>query len=157
METLKLTTLLLIISILALLAGCATTSNYCPHEGSAICTLSEKLNTSPESISQVLQIANVAALEKSLYTAQQADLFIDAIMADLKKVKAEGVSISYVDALKYVSDKFDLLSPSAQAAFIIMNPADLATQEINIPLSEYDIDLLIKHLKKQKALVKVYL
>lgn len=155
MKTLKLTTLLLIISILALLAGCATTSSLCPKEGSAICALSEKLNTSPEAISQVLQVANVAALEKSLYTATEADKFIDQIIADVQAY--QGKTVTYAQAVKYLNDKFNLLSPQIQAVFIIMNPADLAAKEITIPLSDYDLGLIIAHLQKQKLLVAAYL
>lgn len=155
METLKLTTLLLIISILALLAGCATTSNYCPHDGSVICQLSEKLNTSPEAISQILQIGNVTALEKSLYTATEADKFVDQVIKDVNAYK--GKMIPYADAIGYINKKFNLLSPQIQAVFIIKNPASLAEKEITMPLSDYDIDLILKHLQKQKVLIKVYL
>lgn len=155
METFKLTTLILIISIIAMLAGCATTSSLCPKEGSAICALSEKLNTSPEAISQVLQIGNIAALEKSLYTATEADKFINQIIADVQAYK--GKAVTYTQAVQYINKKFNLLSPQIQAVFIIMNPADLAAKEITIPLSDYDIDLILKHLQKQKVLIKVYL
>jgi hypothetical protein len=136
--------------------GCATTSSLCPKDGSAICALSDKLGASPESLSQVLQIANVAALEKSLYTAKEANQFVDQIIKDVQAYR--GKTITYVQAIKYLNDKFNVLSPQIQACFIIMNPADLATKEISIPsLSKDDINMIINHLKKQKALISVYL
>ena len=141
------------------LQGCSTTGTICQNvptgQTSVICTLSTKLNTSPEAMSQVLQIANVAALEKSLYTAQQANAFIDQIIMDVEAYK--GKTITYAQAVKYLNDKFNILSPQVQAVFIIMNPADLAAKEITIPLSDYDVNLILKHLAKQKALVGFYL
>jgi len=59
--------------------------------------------------------------------------------------------------VNYVNKKYNILSKEVQAVFIIINPADLATKEIKIPLSEYDINLLIGHLEKQKAIIEVYL
>ena len=113
------------------------------------------MNTSPEAISTTLQVANVMALEKSLYKAQEAEEFIDNIIQDLKNIK--GKSITYAEALDYINDKFKVLSPEIQAVFIIVDPAGLATKEIKIPLSDYDINLLIKHLEKQKQIVQVYM
>lgn len=140
------------------ICACSTTSNLCPApdgQASVICSLSGQMNTSPEAISTTLQVANVMALEKSLYKAQEAEEFIDNIIQDLKNIK--GKSITYAEALDYINDKFKVLSPEIQAVFIIVDPAGLATKEIKIPLSDYDINLLIKHLEKQKQIVQVYM
>jgi hypothetical protein len=160
MRSFKFTIMLLIISILLTLMGCGTTGTICQNvptgQTSVICTLSTKLNTSPEAISQILQIANVAALDKSLYTAQQADAFLDGVITDLKQIKSNGQSISYVQAIDYLNKKYAILPKEVQAAMIIMNPASLSTQEIKLPLCEYDIDLLISHCKKQLQIVQIF-
>jgi len=142
---------------------CATRSDTCKNvpEGqtSVICTLAGKMGTTPENISMTLQVVNMASLEKNLYTAQEANKFVDVVIADLEKVKASKgkIVVSYLDAVNYVNAKYKLLSSATQAAFIIIAPSALTEQEIKIPLSEYDIDLLLKHLAKQKILISVYI
>jgi hypothetical protein len=154
----------MLVFCMALLGACSTVSNICPApdgQASVICALSEKMNTSPENLSQILQVANFVALEKSLYTANEASEFIDQIILDLKTAKYEqrggGPAITYAQALDYVNKKFNVLSAEVQAVFIILNPADLASKEIKIPMIEYDINLLIRHLEKQKQIVQVYM
>src|SRR4030042_144288 len=135
-----------------LLMACATQGIICQNipEGqvSVICALAGKMDTSPEAISQILQVANFVALEKSLYKAVEAQEFVEEIIDDLKNIKAN--TITYTEAVNYVNKKYNILSKEIKAVFIIINPADLATREIKIPLSEYDINLLIGHLEKQK-------
>ena len=151
---------LIIFSVWMMLQGCGGTSTLCPApdgQPSVICKLSDKMVMTPETLSQVLQVSNMIALEENIYTARDANKFVDRILHDIQKVRDQGISISYLEAVNYVNKRFKLLSLKAQAAFIIINPGDLATKEINIPLSEYDLGLLLKHLWKQKAIIGVYL
>jgi len=142
-----------------ILIACATSGTICQDipegQNSVICMLADKMGTSPEAMSQILQVANFVALEKSLYRAVEAQEFVDEIIRDLKGIKEN--TITYTEAVNYVNKKYNILSKEVQAVFIIINPADLATKEIKIPLSEYDINLLIGHLEKQKAIIEVYL
>jgi hypothetical protein len=152
--------MILISALVVFLIGCATKSNLCPApegEISAICQIAQKMNTSPEAISQILLISNMAALDEELYTAQEAKTFVETILKDIDKIQADGTSITYLQAIDYVNKKFKLLSPKAQACFVILNPVDLAEKEIKIPLSEYDLGLVKRHLKKQLQIINVYL
>ena len=152
--------LLMIFTLLILVSSCATTSQLCnvsEAKNSVVCELSSKLKTTPEMISQSLQIANFGALEGDLYTAQQANDFINRMIEDIKEVQSLGKEVSYLDMVNYINRKFDLLSPRIQAVFVLINPAGLAGQSITIPLTDYDFELLLRHLYKQKNLIKVYL
>jgi hypothetical protein len=152
---------LLAMAILCMvLWACSSASFLCSvpeAEGSAVCALSEKLHTTPEIISQSLQVANLGALEADLYTARQANEFIDKIIADIEDIKAMGKKISYLQAINYIDSKFKVLPARVKAVFVIMNPAGLAGQSISQPLTDYDFELLTKHLKIQKDIIGVYL
>ena len=144
--------------ILMVMSGCASNSMLCTvpeATDSVICNLSTKLKTTPGVISQTLQVANLGALEANIYTARQADKFIDTLIADIQGIK--GKEITYLDAVNYINDKFNVLPPRIQAVFIIINPAGLASQTIKMPLTNYDFELLLRHLQKQKDIIKMYL
>ena len=146
--------------VLFILPGCGTGSMLCnvpEAENSVVCKIAEKAHTTPEVISQTLLVGNLAALEGDIYTARAADKFVDNIISDLEKVKASGGKITYMQAVEYIDKKFNLLSPKAQAAFVIIDTNNLAGQAIEVPLTGYDIDLLLAHLKKQKAVIAAYL
>ena len=152
---------ILCILLILIFTGCAMfKSNICQNipEGqtSVICQLALATKVSPENMSITLQIANMAALEKNLYTAKEAGKFIDSIIIDLKNYKTSEITISYYQAIDYLNKKFKLLSPQAQVAFIIINPGALSEYKIDSPLSSYDIDLIINHLVKERAIVSAY-
>jgi len=150
----------LIIMILILMAGCATNSQLCTvpeAQNSVVCELSTKLHTTPEMISQTLLVANMGALEADVYTAQQANKFVDDLISEIENFRKLGKTISYIDAIRYIDSKFKILPARVQAVFVIMNPAGLSDQVINLPLTDYDFDLLLRHLNKEKQIISVYL
>lgn len=152
---------MMLVCLIGLLGeGCAP-GNVCMNvpdgQDSVICALADEMATSPEAMSMILQIANVGALETSVYTAKEANEFIAGILTDLKDIKARDGKITYIEAIEYINKKFDLLPAKAQAAFLIVNPADLTTYKITLPLSDFDIGLIIRHLEQQAAIVRVYL
>lgn len=150
----------LLVGILFFISACATTSQIClvpEAQNSVVCELSGKLRTTPEIISQSLQVANFGALEANIYTAKSADKFLDEIIVDIKNIQEMGKQISYLDAINYIDGKFKLLPSRVKAVFVLMNPAGLASQGIKQPLTDYDFELILRHLQKQKDLVKVYL
>ena len=146
----------------ALFAGCGTTggiicSNIPEGQDSAICKIADKMNTTPEQISQVLQVANFAALESDLYTAREAEEFVDRIIRDISEFRETGKTLTYIKAIEYLNSKFSLLSPRAQVVFSLINPGDLASKEINVPLGDYDLSLILRHLEKQEIIIAAYL
>jgi hypothetical protein len=143
-----------------IMAACATTSQLCAvpeAQNSVVCELSAKLKTTPEMISQSLQVANLGALASDVYTAQQADEFVDKIITDIQDIQKMGKEISYLDAINYIDGKLNLLPTKIKAVFVLIDTAGLTTQGIKQPLTDYDFDLIIRHLQKQKELIKIYL
>jgi hypothetical protein len=107
-------------------------------------------------MSTTLQIANLGALEANLYTAKKAGEFVDRIIADLEELKTAGTSITYYEAIAYLDKKFEVLDPKIQAAFVLIDSSNLLSTKIELPLCSYDIDLLIRHLSKQRAIITIY-
>lgn len=154
--------LLSVLSILVimLLTGCATTSQLClvpEAENSVICKLSKKVKTTPEAISQTLKVANIIAMETNVYTAQQADKFIDRLIEEVQNMQNLGSEVTYMNIVKYIDGEFSLLPPKVQVVFEVMNTEGLLSQTIEMPLTQYDFELLLRHLQKQKELIKIYL
>jgi len=153
--------ILVLFFISVFLTGCGLgTSNLCvgpKAEDSIVCKLADRLHTTPEVMSQSLIVANFGALEADLYTASQAEKFLDEIQADLEKLKETGKEVTYTEIIKYMNSKYNLLPKKVQAVFVLIDPAGLTGQSIKIPLSAYDIDLLLTHIEKQKQLIVIYL
>ena len=153
----------LLLFVLPAFIGCATTptgSGICDNvpEGqvSVICLLSDKIGATPEKVSAVLQIANVGLLQAEAYNAETGYVFVNQLIAEITKVKEIGALITYMDAILYVARRYELLPVEVQAAFVIINPANLGAHEIDVPLSDYDLGLIIGHLQKQRILIELY-
>lgn len=145
------------------LPGCKTEGSVCENipEGqtSFICKATDAINVSPENLSKMLLITNLAALEANHYTAQEAMTFIEA--AEDKLNAAKGLNtLTYGDVVNYLLSTYGGLSPAAQAVFTIVDPlSSLISMDSHFPdlLSDFDIDLLLAHLLKQKTIIKLYL
>jgi hypothetical protein len=143
-----------------IISACATTSQLCTvpeAQGSVVCELSGKLKTTPEMISQTLQVANLGAMATNIYTAQSADNFIDDMIKDISEIRDMGKQISYLDAINYIDNKLNLLPKNVKAVFLLIDTAGLTTQGIKQPLTGYDFELILRHLQKQKEIVKAYI
>jgi hypothetical protein len=144
-----------------MMAGCATTpSQLCivpEAKDSVICELAGKLKTTPEAISQTLKITNIVAMETNVYTAQQADKFVDRMIEEIQGIRDLGSEITYIGLVRYIDGEVSLLPPRVQVVFEVMGDSGLTTQEIKMPLTPYDFELLLRHLQKQKELIKMYL
>lgn len=150
----------IVILFCLIMAGCGTKSVICDvpeAQNSVICALSQKMNTSPEMISQSLLVANFGALEADLYTARQANEFVDRIINDIEELRALGKTISYIGAINYIDGKLKALPVKVKAVFVMVNPVGLADKNIKMPLTDYDFELLLRHLNKQKQIIQVYL
>ena len=125
---------------------------------SIICQIANHANKTPEQVASVLRIANTTALAEDLYTAKEAKKFIDGIKDDINI--ARKTDISYEIAQKYIMNKYNALSKKERALFIIanefvsINTPDIA---INEPLSDFDIDMILKHLDNQSDIIDVFL
>lgn len=156
----KITGLIMVFMLILILSACGSKSMLCSvpeAENSVVCELSKKMNTTPEMISQTLMVANIGAMEADAYTAKRANVFVDKIIAEISEVRKLGKSVSYLDAINYIQTKFDVLPRKVQTLFVIVNPAGLYDQNITIPLTDYDYELLLRHLQKQKDILKAYM
>jgi hypothetical protein len=158
-------TVVLILLVLFVITGCATTGNQKPSvcdtipEGqtSVICDLAKQVGQRPETVAGILKLGNVAALAGHLYTAQEASLFIDIAINHLEMIRAEGGVVSYTYAVQYILNTLSVMSPEAQAVFIILEDfMYFDFGEIRV-LSDFDIGLLLKHLNDQKLLLAPFL
>jgi hypothetical protein len=124
---------------------------------SVICQVADKAGTTPESVSGILKLANLGALNK-LYTAQQANTFIGDLIADIHVMREVG-SMTYADFVAYCTGQHGRLSKEVQAVFIILEDfVEVDVPEIeNRLLSGYDYQWIETHLRKQQAIVALYL
>ena len=141
--------------------SCATTGVQKPSvcdtipEGqtSVICDLSAQVGQPPETVAGILKIANIGALSGHLYTAQQAALFIDEAIGFLEIIQENNSELTYMVVVQYILQKLEIMPPEVQAIFVVLEDFmhyDFGGIRI---LSPFDIDLLLKHLHDQKAIL----
>ena len=141
-----------------LMTGCSSKSELCSvpeADGSVICKLAGKMDTSPEAISRALQIANAGGIALKIYEANEAEKFIDDIIEEVEKYK-DSKEITYLDAVNYINEKYNKLSPKVQALFEVIKTDMLSQKLIEIPLTDHDFDMLLKHLYIQKRIVTAF-
>ena len=156
--TVPVPTVLLAMAVLLLLTGCGAKSMLCSvpeASGSVVCKLAGKMDTSPEAISKALKIANAGGMTLKIYEAQEAERFIDDIIREVEAYRGSG-EITYLDAVNYIRGKHNKLSPEVQVLFEVIDPGVLSKKLIEIPLTDYDFELILKHLNAQKRIVAAF-
>lgn len=125
---------------------------------SAICQAAETMHATPEDVATILKLANVAALSGHVYTARQADVFIDELSAFLTAARQNG-GITYGALVAAAMQRYGALPPEVQAVFIVLDGAVAvdAPAVTSLLLSDYDYGLLLGHLQQQKALLAPFL
>ena len=154
-----------VLAVLAVLAmaGCATININKPSvcdkpeaQDSVICELAGHVGQTPETVAGILKISNIAALAGNLYTAQEAEAFIDEAIEHLIFFK-DMDTLTYVQVVKYTLQKLSLLSPEAMALFVILDGfTSYDFGEVRL-LTDFDIDMLVKHLNDQKLILAPFL
>ncbi len=157
---------LLFMSVVFLLV-CACATNFASNESvcakipdgqtSVICQISEKVNVTPEAVSGVLKIANLAGVASKTYTVSQALAFIDRMEIILKDVQISG--ITYADFVIFITKEYNALPPEVQALFVILEDFKL----IDIPeiqlvkLTDYDFGMISRHFAAQRKVLMPFL
>jgi len=146
-------------------AGCAgfgvKTSSVCSNipEGttSVICSTATALNVSPEAVSSIITVSNMAGLVSGAYTAEEAIVVIDTMDAFVVSVQKNG-GITYISLIQMALSYYNTLSPKMQAAFIVLQ------EFITVPdalggelLTDYDYTLILAALAKQRLAVTPFL
>lgn len=153
------TKVLPVILVLVMFTGCGTKRPLCSlpeADGSVICKLSKKINTTPEAISNTLKIANAGGLAFDVYEADEADGFIDKIIEKIEQARAMGREISYREAVEFIRGEYNQLSPAVQAVFEIVDPDILSKNLVDMFLTDFDFEQLLSHLYEQKKVVAVF-
>jgi len=92
-----------------------------------------------------------------LYTVEEAREFIDNTIKALIDLNQIGTELTYQSAVQYVANQLKLLTPEAQALFIVLQ--DFMTVDFGQTrlLSDFDIGMLIRHLNDQKIILAPFL
>ena len=149
--------IILIISASACSFMEGSTSALCDVDRpSIICEIAAKNDTSPEDLAKILKTANVGLLAADVYTAEEANYFIDDMMTYVQAAQAAGTDYGTL-GLALLS-RYGNLQPEVQAAMVIVSILDLdLTGTGEELLTDYDYELIMLHLENQKKLVEVFL
>lgn len=158
---------LFVVSVVLLFVACAgqqikpSVCDTIPTDSySVICEISAKLKVNPEDVSNVLKVANVAGLATEKYTAMEAKDFIDDIRVYLKRAQS-GYGLLYATLVEFIEKKYGLLPPEVQASIIILEQYGTLDLSVipgaDMVLSDYDFEMLYKHLDEQEAIITPFL
>ena len=123
----------------------ATETSACfnvPEEDSYICSIVPN----PHDADFLLRLANAAALEGDIYTAKKALSTVDKLI----NVVEDG-RITYADLYKLV------LTDVSPLIFVVVDEYSSQFMSINVVLTAKDIELILIHLKRQRALISIAL
>lgn len=151
--------LVVMIFLIMLFAGCMGKSQLCAvpeAEGSKICAFSEKLHLDPAYMSQGLLAINFVALKKSVYTPGQAYVFVEKLENELTELRAQGKVWTIEQAINYIDGKLNVLPEDVRLAFQTFDIHQFTDIEIKLPITDYDFELILRHLAKQKALIEIF-
>lgn len=135
-----------------ILAGCATTdvcSEIPEGEKSVLCLAADKMDVKLDDIGQALKIKNIAGLSMEHYAAIEAMEYIDECDEYLEAASR----LTYQNLILFLLSSQKKLSPTVRAVFIVYG-GNLSIPELNAAiLTDYDIQLLRKHLDEQRQVV----
>ena len=143
--------LMVLVMFVMFLAGCSTfqLGEYTP---SGVCVDSDDsvilkyTDNNPTTLDAALLTVNFGALEKEVYTAEQATEVLD----DIEGVLTDGVS--YLDFYQYLSTKV-----AAASVIILGDSVDgIAQTGADGLISECDKQLILIHIEKQRQIVALY-
>jgi len=96
----------------------------------------------PQDLSFLLQLANVAAMKKDIYKGAEALKVVDGL-----------IFIFETGDLKY-NEIFDIIEFRVDPVlFVVITEYKTQFATIDLPILPYDTGLILKHLKKQRALI----
>ena len=128
---------------------------------SVICDISDEIGRSPEDAAKILRMSNIAGLASNVYTAQQALDFIKGIKGDLQEAQGLEGGLLYSVMIEYVNEKYSKLPDKVKLSIALAREFidfDInLVPTINLPLSDYDFEMLYMHLDDQIAIVSPFL
>ena len=141
----------ILVGILAIaLMGCSTFQrpSVCQDANSAILSVA----SNPTGLDRGLLTINILALEKGIYTAEQAQAFIDDVR---EKVNS---GLSYIDLLTYLDFKVAAINKAVGLSLIVLGPDVPAIAQLggNNLISDCDATLMNLHLDRQELVISFY-
>jgi len=137
---------------LLLFSGCAGTqlvpSTACKDapEGSLICAAVPN----PESQDLLIQLANDELLYQGVYTAAEANAFLERIEGYVTSMS------TYADLIIAVEKELDLLPDRIQNKLFILSKFTTSLSA-DLPICDFDRQLLLRGIQNQKTVVSQYL
>lgn len=142
---------LVLVVLVAFLAGCASTTFVPPVECEKGDSLILKTFPDPRGLDKGLLVVQLAAIEQLPgYTPADAVKVLDDVERRLGQVGG----MTYAELVGVIMTKLDIANSLAGGLVFIVGP-DIGLLSHNIPISPCDLALVRKHLAKQRALVAI--
>jgi len=139
------------VAFLFLLSGCAT-SQICATpeaDNSVICKVCDTMHTSPEQLNLMFKLINVELIKSDAITKAECLAFLDSVESMLE-------SVSYNELTNYIMLVTGYLNNSYSVELILLTETFTQFQGIEMSINDFDIGLLRKHIKQQKALLGMF-
>lgn len=143
--------LMMLFVVCALLVGCAS-KEFVPPE---VCDNQEshilEVMPNPTGLDKALLGTNLGAMEMiEGYGPKEALAVIDQV-----DEKVNSVDMTYAELVGYIMRKVEVANGLAGASIFIVGP-DLRRLASPLPVSRCDIELVRRHLERQRVLVQLY-
>lgn len=142
---------ILVVILAIALMGCSTFQRpaVCQDASSAILSATQD---NPTGLDRGLLTVNILALEKGIYTGEQAQAFIDDVR---EKVNS---GISYLDLLAYLDFQIAAVNKAVGLTLIVLGPDVPAIAQLggNDLVSDCDQKLMNLHLDRQELVISFY-
>lgn len=150
--------LLLTVGCVSFLSATSVCDRVPEGTRSVVCEVAAELRTTPEQVSTVLKLANLAGLSSNAYTASHAAAFVDELTGLVEFLRDSG-SITYRQIVSAVLERYYTLPPEVQALFVVADDVvHIESQVVNgLLLSDFDFGLLLSHLAQQRAILAPFM
>lgn len=140
---------LITLSAFALLASCTATSRVCmtpEATNSVICPTLAKVSLTPESANLMFKLANIEAIRANIYAKKDVLAFFNSAEALLEDA-------TYMSLASYVIFEIAKINTKYQLEMVLITQSFAVFQTTNIPINEFDKNLILTHIKQQKQLL----
>jgi len=128
--------------------GCAT-SQICSDKAavdSVICPALKEINLTPETANLLFQLANVELIRAKAYIKADVLEFFDDVEAAMDVQ-------TYSQLVQYMLFKIAKINKTYGAELVLITQAMSQFQEIHLPISQFDKDMLSAHIFQQRQLL----
>lgn len=120
-----------------------------PECGDDTTSVITKLIPNPHTADLVLILANFTGLEEGVYSKEQADNFFNKMETAIVEIK------TYSDLAAYIIKEIEPIQAKLGPYMILVSPYISLFVNQELPISDYDRCLLLKHIESQRSKVMV--